>query len=551
MDTCRLCNTSRNLNDLLKIENESLKIEKKLREMFNIELTSCSYTANNFCCRNCFKKLNNSHSFYLEIIENQKKFEAVSFEFNTVDVKVENFGDKNLNICEDIKVEKEENIEEDFGNSYDVGTFNDESNDLMEDNDDEHETIPNKYSKKTTSKKKKGNQKSKKCNKNNTKCKKTAKASKSQKASIKQEESTQSAPKEDYLDLIYRNENDCKFSDNFLQLSIHPTEMMRNGRLVPETELKYSALRWTNYNWKCTENESECKETFENIIELNSHLKSVHKSRYKNFCNQCGIISSNYPSFVTHTIKYHNTNARFSCIICSTIFWNLNDLFKHYKTDHSHRILMCLYCGLHFNTFSVLKTHLIQNHHHDDNRDVLFCDICNLSTKTKQNMIAHMKSHTTSTRLICDQCGAIFNRRAVLESHVNHIHKDKDVVAKCHCGKSFKNFERLRKHTKIVHQKHMTPHNFECTFCSKKFRTNYQLKCHLYSHDQNSSRYQCPHCDKAFRYSSGFQYHVRSAHTMEKPYGCPKCDLTFFDYANATKHVKGVHGGDFKPVRVS
>ncbi|XP_070507985.1 uncharacterized protein [Chironomus tepperi] len=141
MDTCRLCNTSRNLNDLLKIENESLKIEKKLREMFNIELTSCSYTANNFCCRNCFKKLNNSHSFYLEIIENQKKFEAVSFEFNTVDVKVENFGDKNLNICEDIKVEKEENIEEDFGNSYDVGTFNDESNDLMEDNDDEHETF--------------------------------------------------------------------------------------------------------------------------------------------------------------------------------------------------------------------------------------------------------------------------------------------------------------------------------------------------------------------------------------------------------------------------
>lgn len=378
--------------------------------------------------------------------------------------------------------------------------------------------------------------------------KKPKKSTKTQKLSIKQEDNPSLAPKTDFIEIIYKNEIEGKFFDNYLQLSLQPNEMKTDGRLAPEAELQYSALKWSNYLWKCKEN---CEGKFDNIVDLNLHLKTVHKSRYKSFCNQCGITCSNFPSFVTHTIKYHNTNARFSCIICSTIFWNLNDLFKHYKADHQHKIIMCLYCGLHFNTLPVLKIHLIQNHHHDDKRDILICDICNLKTKTRQTMIEHMKSHTTSTRLICEQCGAVFNRRAVLEAHVSHIHKNKDVFAKCDCGKSFKNFERLRRHKKIVHEKHLIPHNYECSFCHKKYRTNHQLKNHLYSHDQNSARYQCPHCDKKFRYTSGFQYHVRSVHTMEKPYGCPCCDKTYFDNANANKHVKSAHGGDFKPIRLS
>ncbi|KAL7014818.1 hypothetical protein ACKWTF_016141 [Chironomus riparius] len=140
MDTCRLCATSRNLKDLSKINNKKLEIQKKLQETFKFELTSNHDLSNNFCCRICIKKLNNSHSFYLQIVENQKKFESANFEINTVMVKVEKFDDKSLNICEDIKVEKEENIEEDFGDSYDAGTFNDDfSNDFKEDdyNDDE------------------------------------------------------------------------------------------------------------------------------------------------------------------------------------------------------------------------------------------------------------------------------------------------------------------------------------------------------------------------------------------------------------------------------
>ena len=126
MDTCRLCNTSRNHKELSKIDNKKLEIQKKLQQTFNIELTSSQDPSNNFCCRICIKKLNNSHSFYLQIVDNQKKFETANFEFNTVVVKVENFDDKSLNICGDIKVEKEENIVEDFGDSYDAGTFNDD-----------------------------------------------------------------------------------------------------------------------------------------------------------------------------------------------------------------------------------------------------------------------------------------------------------------------------------------------------------------------------------------------------------------------------------------
>lgn len=137
MDTCRLCNASKKIKELSKIDNKKLEIQKKLRETFNIELTSSPDSSNNFCCRICIIKLNNSHSFYLQIVENQKKFETPNIEFNTVVVKVEKFDDKNLNFCGDIKAEKEENIEEDYGDSYDAGTFNDDSNDFKEDNDND------------------------------------------------------------------------------------------------------------------------------------------------------------------------------------------------------------------------------------------------------------------------------------------------------------------------------------------------------------------------------------------------------------------------------
>ncbi|KAL7014819.1 hypothetical protein ACKWTF_016142 [Chironomus riparius] len=99
MEVCRLCNISKPQRDLTSLDDSTREITKKLREAFSIELTTSQNPAHNFCCRTCVKKLDTSHDFYQQVVENQKKFDGLNF-------------DPLITI---VKSEAEEVIDEDYG----------------------------------------------------------------------------------------------------------------------------------------------------------------------------------------------------------------------------------------------------------------------------------------------------------------------------------------------------------------------------------------------------------------------------------------------------
>ena len=111
MEVCRLCNISKPQRDLTSLDDSTREITKKLREAFSIQLTTSHNPAHNFCCRTCVKKLDTSHEFYQQVVENQKKFEGLNFDpFITI-----------------VKSEAEEVIDEDYGD-YDE-TYDDDDGD--------------------------------------------------------------------------------------------------------------------------------------------------------------------------------------------------------------------------------------------------------------------------------------------------------------------------------------------------------------------------------------------------------------------------------------
>lgn len=118
MEICRLCNISKSKQCITTLDDRTREIPKIIREIFNIELVISQNPAQNFCCRTCVKQLEKSHEFYQQIVESQKKFEAISF-------------DPLITI---VKSEAEEIIDEDYG-EYEETYDDDDDEDYCEGDD--------------------------------------------------------------------------------------------------------------------------------------------------------------------------------------------------------------------------------------------------------------------------------------------------------------------------------------------------------------------------------------------------------------------------------
>lgn len=68
------------------------------------------------------------------------------------------------------------------------------------------------------------------------------------------------------------------------------------------------------------------------------------------------------------------------------------------------------------------------------------------------------------------------------------------------------------------------PSIFKCKFCSKKFKREENLKCHLKIHSQTAPK--CPYCGRQFARKGNLRQHIL-IHTNERPFKCTYCDMSF------------------------
>lgn len=105
----------------------------------------------------------------------------------------------------------------------------------------------------------------------------------------------------------------------------------------------------------------------------------------------------------------------------------------------------------------------------------------------------------------CDLCGASYEYRELLVTHMKRRHIFEEVECKI-CQKRFNNKVKLQSHTAHHNKKHL------CEICSKSYVSPNQLKRHMQVHKIVSNDFICSKCGEGFATRNLLADHVRKLH---------------------------------------
>uniref|UniRef100_A0A3B3B496 PR domain zinc finger protein 10 n=1 Tax=Oryzias melastigma TaxID=30732 RepID=A0A3B3B496_ORYME len=108
---------------------------------------------------------------------------------------------------------------------------------------------------------------------------------------------------------------------------------------------------------------------------------------------------------------------------------------------------------------------------------------------------------------------------------------------KCpHCGKAFRDKDKLEQHLRVHGRDAYT---FACHICSKSFLSDSSLEDHLLLHAENRS-FSCLLCPETFERVELLKEHVE-VHSVDGAFTCPSCKKTFSDFIQVKKHIRCFH----------
>lgn len=97
---------------------------------------------------------------------------------------------------------------------------------------------------------------------------------------------------------------------------------------------------------------------------------------------------------------------------------------------------------------------------------------------------------------------------------------------KCtHCGKAFRDKDKLEQHLRVHGRDAYT---FSCHVCTKSFMSDSALEDHLLMHTDSRS-FSCILCPETFERLDLLKEHVR-VHEVDGSYSCPACKKMFDDF---------------------
>ena len=112
------------------------------------------------------------------------------------------------------------------------------------------------------------------------------------------------------------------------------------------------------------------------------------------------------------------------------------------------------------------------------------------------------------------------------------------------CNSDFDTLEQFLKHLKEQCWTPFDESNFNCLYCGKRYKNNYNLKRHLMKHT-GIYRFTCPVCGKGFtencKLRKHFEIHIRT------PIKCEFCKYTFQNNVTLDVHLQKFHPNEVPP----
>ncbi|XP_072280696.1 uncharacterized protein [Pyxicephalus adspersus] len=134
----------------------------------------------------------------------------------------------------------------------------------------------------------------------------------------------------------------------------------------------------------------------------------------------------------------------------------------------------------------------------------------------------------------CSVCSKCFKTKTKLFKH-QRTHSAKKPIFCSECGKYFAHQSSFVRHKRL----HTREKPFSCSKCGKDFVNKTQLASHEETH---VSEYACSECGKHFSRKASLFLHKR-VHTGEKPYACSECGKCFSRKSSFNRHRR-IHTGE-------
>lgn len=236
------------------------------------------------------------------------------------------------------------------------------------------------------------------------------------------------------------------------------------------------------------------------------------------------------------------------CKLCSETFVTEISCRKHVAWVHKKQkcikdngSFLCAVCDYSTTKKAQFVTHLERNHEiwsRKRSMKRLFpCTVCGFTCRSKHSLQSHfIRKHTDKYEYQCTFCSKKFKVKGDLTNHVRFHHKEKPV--KCDvCGKMCQNSSSLYVHQKWAHFKP----KFECHICHRRMVTQENLDQHLKTQHEKRDKIVCAECGKTFTKKDSFKRHM-VVHTGCKPHSCIICSKPFARRSQLRQHLL-IHTG--------
>ncbi|KAB0803169.1 hypothetical protein PPYR_00139 [Photinus pyralis] len=285
-----------------------------------------------------------------------------------------------------------------------------------------------------------------------------------------------------------------------------------------------------------------CGKGFTQNSSRQTHMEG-HNQTSTYVCEICGV-TLNSSSYRNHKSKYHReattpieSNEKFPCDQCNTVFSKSQSLTRHYKV-HNSVTYKCKLCDATFEESYSYEVHAfiheVQSYETDDTEEKPFhCKFCLDIFDTKNDLEQHLLIHINHPYK-CKNCEKSFSTKLRLRAHMQKYCASKPFSC-ADCGKTFRTFGTLYQHKKT----HSGIKKHICQVCYRAFLHPHQLMYHMLTHT-GEKKYVCQYCGKAFALNGNLTVHVRR-HTGETPYVCKVCHKGFYDSSSRTKHMRTRH----------
>lgn len=269
-----------------------------------------------------------------------------------------------------------------------------------------------------------------------------------------------------------------------------------------------------------------CKESFDHVLELKSHV-AVHCDNGQYTCPHCGKIFKKYSIIRKHIRAFHCERVH-CCNDCGKSFPTLDKLRMHLLRHSDHREFLCADCGKQFKRKDKLREHCKRLH--TEERE-------NTIPTNNKTAVVNVKKFTPKVqptdyhRFIykCHACMVGFKRRGMLVNHLAKRHPDisPDTVPEL-------NLPILR-----------TTRDYYCQYCDRVYKSSSKRKAHILKHHPGAalpvnSRRQGAYPDVAGLPNPTYSQAVGSITTH--PQSCQWCHKQYASKAKLLQHQRKKHG---------